>query len=44
VDGSDDRELKPDHSVEVARSQIVAQFARLGPRRYFYSAISDRLK
>jgi NAD+ kinase len=44
VDGSDDRHFEPDHSVEVSRSSVVAQFARLGPRRYFYSAIADRLK
>jgi NAD+ kinase len=44
VDGSDDRELTPNHTVHVSRSQLSARFARLGPRRYFYSALADRLK
>lgn len=43
VDGSDDRQLKPNHAVHVCRSEHVAQFARLGPRSYFYAAVADRL-
>jgi NAD+ kinase len=44
VDGSDERKFMPSHSVNIARSECVARFARLGPRSYFYSAIADRLK
>jgi len=44
VDGFDDRQLKPYHSVHVSRSEHSARFARLGPRRYFYAALADRLK
>lgn len=43
VDGADDRDLVPEHTVDVCLSPIVARFARLGPRQYFYSAIADRL-
>jgi NAD kinase len=43
VDGADERSLKPHHSVEIQRSEVVARFARLGPRRYFYTALADRL-
>jgi NAD+ kinase len=44
VDGTDDRQLRPDHAVHIERSLHVARFARLGPRRYFYTAIADRLR
>jgi NAD+ kinase len=44
VDGVEDRRLKPDQLVHVRRSDHVARFARLGPRRYFYAAIADRLR
>lgn len=44
VDGFDDRQLTPDHTVHVSRSEHTARFARLGPRRYFYAALADRLK
>jgi len=30
--------------VDVRRSSVVAHFARLNPRRYFYSAIAERLR
>jgi NAD kinase len=44
VDGFDDRQLTPHHTIHVTRSELTARFARLGPRRYFYSALADRLK
>lgn len=44
VDGADDRQIQRHHSVKVWRSESVARFARMGPRQYFYDAISDRLK
>lgn len=44
VDGSDDRPLTAQDVIEVRRSRVVAQFARLGPRRYFYAAIASRLR
>lgn len=44
VDGAEERELTPAQCVRVCRSTHSAQFARFGPRRYFYSAIADRLK
>jgi NAD+ kinase len=44
VDGSDERRLLPDHVVTINRSELVARFARLEPRSYFYTAIADRLK
>jgi NAD+ kinase len=44
VDGSVERTLKPDHDVRVCRSAMVARFARLGPRSYFYGAIAARLR
>jgi NAD+ kinase len=44
VDGTDEHPLHPRDRVEVCRSSQVARFARLGPRRYFYTAVADRLK
>ena len=44
VDGTDEHELSANDRVDVCRSELVASFARLGPRRYFYAAIADRLK
>ncbi len=44
VDGGDEHSLTSHDTVDVRRSQRVARFARLGPRKYFYSAINDRLK
>jgi NAD+ kinase len=44
VDGSEEHPLTMRDHVEVRRSDEVARFARLGPRRYFYDAIADRLK
>ncbi|HZB97811.1 MAG TPA: NAD(+)/NADH kinase [Candidatus Sulfotelmatobacter sp.] len=44
VDGAVERTLKPQHSVHVRRSDIVARFARFSSCGYFYSAIRDRLK
>jgi NAD+ kinase len=44
VDGADDRQLRRRNTVHVWRSESVARFARMGPRRYFYDAIADRLK
>jgi NAD+ kinase len=44
VDGSDERELRPHHRVDVCRSDVTARFARFGPRMYFYSALAERLK
>lgn len=44
VDGMVDRPLSPADAVYVRRSGVTARFVRLGPRRYFYQAIADRLK
>lgn len=44
VDGADERALRPNDTATVRRSGLQAGFARLGPRRYFYSALADRLK
>jgi NAD+ kinase len=44
VDGADDRHLTPENTVEVRQSEVVARFARLGPRHYFYAALADRLR
>jgi NAD+ kinase len=44
VDGGDEHPLKPRDVVEVCRSHLQARFARLGPRKYFYAAVADRLK
>lgn len=44
VDGTDEHPLTSRDLVEVCRSQLVARFARLGPQKYFYAAIADRLK
>jgi NAD+ kinase len=44
VDGSDEHALRANDTVTVRRSDRVARFARLGPRRYFYRAIAERLK
>jgi len=44
VDGSDERVLAPHHTVSVRRSEVVASFARMGSRTYFYEAIAARLR
>jgi NAD kinase len=44
VDGTDEHPVSPHDQVEVCRSQLQARFARLGPRKYFYAALADRLK
>jgi NAD+ kinase len=44
VDGTEEHALRPRDVVEVCRSTRVARFARLGPRKYFYLAVADRLK
>lgn len=44
VDGTDEHALRPHDAVEVRRSPLEARFARLGPRKYFYSALADRLR
>lgn len=44
VDGADERPLSQHDWVDVRRSSVVAHFARLNPRRYFYTAIADRLR
>lgn len=44
VDGSEETVLEPGRAVEVSRSETVARFARVAPRRYFYTAIGDRLR
>lgn len=44
VDGAEEHNLHIHDRVEVRHSDLVARFARLGPRRYFYAAIADRLK
>ncbi|MGI8967971.1 MAG: NAD(+)/NADH kinase [Chloroflexota bacterium] len=44
VDGTDEHPLHPGDWVDVCRGNLVARFARLGPRKYFYAAIADRLK
>ncbi len=44
IDGTQETGLEPGHMVEVVRSETVARFARVAPRRYFYTAIADRLR
>lgn len=44
VDGAEEHALRPHDTVEICRSRLQARFARLGPKRYFYKAIADRLK
>jgi NAD+ kinase len=44
VDGTDEHPLHTRDHVEICRSTRVARFARLGPRRYFYTAVADRLR
>lgn len=44
IDGAEEHTLRLHDRVEVRHSDLVARFARLGPRRYFYAAIADRLK
>jgi len=44
VDGTEEHSLHVGDQIHVRRSELTASFARLGPRRYFYTAIADRLK
>jgi NAD+ kinase len=44
VDGEDGTSLSSKDRVTVQKSTLRASFARLGPRKYFYTALSDRLK
>jgi NAD+ kinase len=44
VDGGDETALSSDDRVTVRKSSLHASFARLGPRKYFYTALADRLK
>lgn len=44
VDGTEEHALRPQDHVDVCRSEHIARFARVGSRRYFYTAIDERLK
>lgn len=44
IDGAEEREVFPHDRVDIYRSSTVTHFARLGPHRYFYTAIADRLR
>jgi NAD+ kinase len=44
VDGGEEMALEPEDTVTVRKSALQASFARLGPRKYFYTALADRLK
>lgn len=44
IDGGDGMPLEREDTVIVRKSEHQASFARLGPRKYFYTALADRLK
>ena len=44
IDGGEEMPLAPEDAVTVRKSALQASFARLGPRKYFYTALADRLK
>jgi NAD kinase len=44
VDGADGIAMRPGDIVRVRRSDHVTRFVRVGPRQYFYSAVSARLR
>jgi NAD+ kinase len=44
VDGGEETYLHAEDTVTVRKSALRASFARLGPRKYFYTALADRLK
>jgi NAD kinase len=44
VDGGEETYLHPEDTVVVRKSALHASFARLGLRKYFYTALADRLR
>ena len=44
IDGDEEMALASEDTVTVRKSALRASFARLGPRKYFYTALADRLK
>ncbi|GAC1401117.1 MAG: NAD(+)/NADH kinase [Chloroflexota bacterium] len=44
VDGTEEHEINVNDTVEVCRSSLIASFARLGPKKYFYAALALRLR
>ncbi len=44
IDGGEEMALQPEDIVTVRKSALRASLARLGPRKYFYTALADRLK
>jgi len=44
ADGDDERPVTGGDWIDVRRSELVARFARLSPRSYFYAAIASRMR
>ncbi len=44
VDGGEETPLTAEDTVTVRKSALQSSFARLGPRKYFYTALADRLR
>ena len=44
VDGGEETPLEPGDTVTVRKSALQSSFARLGPRKYFYTALAERLR
>lgn len=44
VDGGEETSLTPRDLVTVRKSALRSSFARLGPRKYFYTALAERLR